>query len=83
MLTLTMIMGVITVVGLLVTRMQQGFPTQTAAPTLPAGISLPAGATPQAVTFGANWVAIVTEDNRILVYSSGGELQQEVQITVN
>lgn len=79
-LTLTMIIGVITVVAVLVTRMQQGFGSQSALPTLPESITLPANAQPQALTFGEGWVAVVTKDNRILIYSTGGELQQEVQI---
>lgn len=81
-LTITMIIGVITVVAVLVTRMPASFAT-TAAPTgpnLPDSITLPAGSTAQAVTFGAGWVAIVTSDNRILVYTDAGELRQDVTI---
>jgi hypothetical protein len=79
-LTLTMIIGVITVVAVLVTRMQQGFVTQSAQPTLPDSIRLPDGTKPQAITFGAGWVAVVTDDNRILVFGADGTLKQDVAL---
>ncbi|MBL9050346.1 MAG: hypothetical protein JNK19_09580, partial [Tabrizicola sp.] len=60
-LTLTMIGGVITVVGLIVTRMPQAF-TATA-PELPEGFALPAGKAPAAITFGTGWIAVVTTDD--------------------
>jgi hypothetical protein len=81
-LTLTMIIGVITVVAVLVTRMQQGFDAQSTAPSLPASISLPSGTEPQAVTFGAGWVAVVTKDDRIMIFGANGAMHQEVQINV-
>ena len=77
-LTLTMIGGVISVVGLLVTRMPQTFAAQT--PALPAGLQLPEGARPAAVTFGTGWTVIVTDDDRILIYGTGGTLRQELRI---
>ena len=78
-LTLTMIGGVITVVGLLVTRMPQTFSAP--APSLPDGFTLPEGATPEAVTFGTGWIAVVTTDDRILIFGRDGLLRQEVAIT--
>lgn len=78
-LTLTMIGGVITVVGLIVTRMPQAFTA--AAPTMPAEVRLPAGTEAAAVTFGTGWIAIVTADDRILIYGRDGTLRQEVQIS--
>jgi Flp pilus assembly protein protease CpaA len=78
-LTLTMIGGVITVVGLLVTRMPQAFSAH--APALPEGFSLPEGAEAEAVTFGTGWIAVVTTDDRILIFGRDGELRQEVVIT--
>ena len=77
-LTLTMIGGVITVVGLIVTRMPQAFIT--AAPSLPDDLTLPQGATAAAVTFGTGWVAVVTTDDRILIFGKDGTLRQEVRI---
>ncbi len=79
MLTLTMIGGVITVVTVLVTRMPQAF--NAPAPTLPEGFSLPAGTKAQAVTFGEGWIAVVTDDNRILIFGKDGALRQEVAVS--
>jgi hypothetical protein len=78
-LTLTMIGGVITVVGLLVTRMPQAF--QAPAPTLPEGFTLPAGAEAESVTFGSGWIAVVTEDDRILIFDRDGTLRQDLAIS--
>lgn len=74
---ITMIGGVITVVGLLVTRLPMAGAT---APTVPTELALPAGTTAQAVTFGAGWTAIVTTDNRILIFGADGKMRQEIPI---
>lgn len=75
-LTATMIVGVITVVGLLVTRLPK-----TAVPiALPEGLILPQNAQPQAVTMGSDWIAIVTTDDRILIYGRDGAFRQEVSV---
>ncbi len=78
-LTLTMIFGVITVVGVLVTRMPQAFGTP--APALPEGFTLPEGTRAKAVTFGEGWIAVVTDDARILIFGKDGDLRQEVALT--
>ena len=78
-LTLTMIGGVITVVGLLVTRMPQAF--SATAPTLPEGLTLPEDTKPAAVTFGTGWIAVVTTDDRILIYGKNGTLRQDIRIS--
>jgi Flp pilus assembly protein protease CpaA len=78
-LTLTMIGGVITVVGLLVTRMPEAFGGQRLA--LPDNLELPDGARPAAVTFGTNWIAVVTTEDRILIFDTDGTLQQEIDIS--
>ena len=78
-LTLTMIGGVITVVGLLVTRMPQAF--SPVGPNLPAGFDLPDGTTAQAVTFGKGWIAVVTADDRILIFGKDGHLRQDLALT--
>lgn len=76
-LMLTLIGGVITVVAVIVTRM----PTPSRPlPDLPAAISLPDGAAPRAITFGPGWTAVVTSQDRILVYGADGTLWQEVTI---
>ena len=78
-LTLTMIGGVITVVGLLVTRMPERLAAP--APSLPEDFRLPEGTSAQAVTFGADWVAVVTTDDRILIYGRNGTLRQDIRIS--
>ncbi len=79
-LTLTMIGGVITVVGLIVTRMPQAF-TATA-PELPEGFALPDGKAPAAITFGTGWIAVVTTDDTILIFGKDGKLRQEMNINL-
>jgi hypothetical protein len=77
-LMIVMIVGVITVVGLLVTRM----PSAPIGPVLPDALALPAGAKAAAVTMGTGWIAVVTTDDRILIYDTTGNLRQELQIDV-
>lgn len=83
-LMVVMILGVITVVWLLVTRMpmaQGNLPPMLPANlTLPADLTLPAGAKALAVTFGAGWIAVVTDQNHILIFDGTGALRQEVPI---
>ena len=75
-LTLTMIVGVITIVALLVTRL----PHMVTTPTLPPALKLPAGTEAAAVTMGTGWIAVVTTDDHILIFGSDGKLWQEVDI---
>jgi hypothetical protein len=76
-LTATMILGLLVIVGLLVTRFWSG-PEM---PPLPDAISLPEGARATAFTQGEGWYAVVTEDGRILIYDRGtGALRQTVGI---
>ncbi len=82
-LTLTMIGGIITVLSVVVTRMPV---LSTAAPLLPAPllpamIALPAGTTAAAVTIGMGWIAVVTDDDRILIFNADGSLRQEIRIS--
>lgn len=73
-----MIMGVITVVSLLVTRMPAAM--QASLP-MPDQVVLPSGTIAQAFTQGATWYAVVSTDNRILIYSrASGALMQEIAI---
>lgn len=71
-----MIVGVITVVGLLVTRMPNLAPM-----AVPEQLALPDGARPAAVTMGQGFIAVVTEDDRILIFDRDGALLQEVALT--
>ena len=80
-LTLTMIGGVITVVAVIVTRMPTGMSTGVSpAPILPAALALPAGTAAAAVTAGTGWFAVVTTDDRILIFGPTGKLTQEIVI---
>ncbi|MCG6904734.1 MAG: DUF6476 family protein [Rhodobacter sp.] len=75
-LTTVMIVGFIVLIGFLVTR----FPT---APSLalPDAITLPDGADALAFTQAARWYAVVTTDDRILIYDRAtGTLQQSVTV---
>lgn len=74
-LTVVMIAGVVTVIGLLVIRLQAP-----ALPDLPESIALPAGVTAEAVTFGRDWVAVVAGDE-ILIFDAGdGALRQRIAV---
>jgi hypothetical protein len=76
-LTATMIVGLLVITGLLVTRLGGG-PAPLA---LPDAIALPDGARATAFTRGESWYAVVTDDDRILVYDAeSGRLTQEVSI---
>jgi len=75
-LTAIMIVGVLVVIALLVTRLRD------TGPSLPAEITLPDRARATAFTQGQGWYAVVTEDNRLLVFNrTSGALVQEVAIT--
>jgi hypothetical protein len=76
-LTGTMIVGVVVIIGLLVMRIN----AKPAAPALPESITLPDGSTASAFTMGNGWYAVVTTGNEILIYDrDSGELRQTVQI---
>ena len=46
-----------------------------------ATITLPDGTTPTAVTFGKGWIAVVTDDNRILILDAeSSALRQTIMI---
>ena len=75
-LTAIMIVGVLVVIALLVTRLRD------TGPSLPAEITLPDGARATAFTQGQGWYAVVTDDNRLLVFNrTSGALVQELAIT--
>lgn len=76
-LTATMIIGLLVLITLIVIRLQQPAPV-----ALPDTITLPENVVPTAFTRGPNWYAVVTQDNRILIYNlTTGDLRQD--ITVN
>ncbi len=78
-LTAVMIAGLVAIVSLIVIRFTAA--TKTPAP-LPAEITLPSGATASAFTQGADWYAVVTTDDRILIFDRATqELRQTIEIT--
>lgn len=77
-LTLTTIGGVITVVAVIVTRMPKAL---TAPVALPETLALPDGARAAAFTQGRDWLAVVTEDGRILIFDRDGSFRQEIEIS--
>ena len=78
-LTVTMIVGVIAVVALLVTRLN-AVPAGDVTGALPASIHLPDGRSPRAVTFGPDWIAVVTDADTILIYQRDGRLRQQITL---
>ncbi len=77
-LSVTMIAGFIVLVTVVVMR----FNAETAPMPWPEEIALPEGATASAITRGADFLIVVTEDARVLVYSPDGQtLRQEIDIT--
>ncbi len=79
-LMITMILGVITVVWLLVTRMPDG---RAQIPALPPNIVLPQGEIAQAVTFGNGWSAVVTGSQKLLVFDGDGALVQSLDLAAD
>ncbi len=74
-LTAVMIGGLVVVISLLVIRLSDK------AVTLPDSITLPDGTTPTAVTFGNGWIAVVSDDNHILILDAeSGDLRQTITI---
>ncbi len=74
-LTVTMIAGFIVIVILFVTKFSAAF-----GPELPDQVTLPDGTQAQAFTRTADWFAIVTGDDRILIYGLDGALLQEINV---
>jgi len=81
-LTGTMIVGVVVIIGLLVMRINSKPAPVPAGPDLPASITLPEGAHATAFTMGKGWYAVVTDRDEILIYDAdSGELRQTIQIS--
>ncbi len=80
-LTIIMIVGVVTIVGLLVTTLGGG-PERALA--VPEGLVVPEGEAVQAFTRGSEWLALVTRDDsgveRIRIYGPDGAARQVVEI---
>lgn len=75
-LTVTMILGFLTIVGLFVMRFAEMNRAE-----LPDQIVLPDGARATAFTRGEGWFAVVTDKDEILIYSrTTGNLRQRIRI---
>ena len=73
--TAVMMVGLVVVVALIVIRLNAD------GPTMPDEITLPEGVNATALTIGEGWWAVVTDDQRILIYDQlSGGLRQEVVI---
>lgn len=77
-LTVVMIGGIVTVATLLVIRMPTA--EELVAVAVPDALSLPEGAVPVAFTRGRDWFAVVTRDERILLFHPDGTLRRELRI---
>ncbi|TYB82949.1 DUF6476 family protein [Maritimibacter fusiformis] len=76
-LSVTMIAGVIVLIAVVVMR----FNAEGTIP-LPDQIALPEGARASAITRGPDWLGVVTDDGRILIYELDGQtLRQEIEVT--
>jgi len=76
-LTATMILGVLTVIVLLVIRLN----TQGDTLALPDRITLPSGSIATAFTVGADWYAVVTKDDEILIFDhTTGSLRRTISL---
>ena len=74
-LTAVMIGGVVLTFALIVIRLSDR------TPNLPDEVELPGGARAQAVTIGNNWYAVVTDDNRIMIFDkTTGNLRQQIEV---
>jgi len=72
-----MILGFVTLIALLVMRLAPSKPEL----PLPASITLPDGSKAETFTQGPDWFAVVTGDNRILIYDRAtGDLRQVMEI---
>jgi hypothetical protein len=75
-LTLTMIFGLLTIIGLIVMRF-----TGEVEPPVPSEIVLPDGAKAQSFTLGSDWAAVVTQDDLIIIFDREDySIRQTIQI---
>ena len=73
-LTVVMIFGVVLIATLLVIRLNQP------ALAIPDQITLPAGTVAVSYTQTRDWFAVVTDENKILIFDLNGQLTQEVDV---
>lgn len=73
-LTLVMVVGVVLIAALLVIRLNQP------ALVIPDQITLPDGTVAVSYTQTQDWFAVVTDENKILIFDLNGQLTQEVDV---
>ena len=73
-LTVVMIVGVVLIAALLVIRLNQP------ALAIPDQITLPPRTTAISYTQTQDWFAVVTDENKILIFDLNGQLVQEVDV---
>ena len=73
-LTVVMIVGVVLIAALLVIRLNQPILT------IPDQITLPDGTVAVSYTQTQDWLAVVTDENKILIFDLNGQLTQEVDV---
>jgi hypothetical protein len=77
-LTATMIVGLVVMITLVVIRLNTSAPDL----ALPDYITLPDGTRATAFTQAPNWYAVVTDDDKILIFDrDSGELTQEIPVS--
>lgn len=77
-LTVVMIAGMVLIVGVLFVKLQD---TSLA---IPDELELPQGAVPEAITQASDWIGVVTQDGRILIFDkANGALRQEITLRQN
>ena len=76
-LTVVMIVGVVLIAALLVIRLNQP------ALAIPDQITLPPRTTAISYTQTQDWFAVVTDENKILIFDLNGQLIQEVGVKTN
>lgn len=75
---ITMIVGFVALIALFAMRLTD---TAATAPQIPSEITLPDGTKAEAFTQGTDWWAIVTTDDRILIYNrSDNQLRQTISV---
>ncbi|GHE93866.1 hypothetical protein GCM10016455_12580 [Aliiroseovarius zhejiangensis] len=78
--TITTIVALVVLVTVVVMRFSQTAPETSTLPTLPDQITLPDGATAQAVTFGPDWIAVVSDGDILIFDRTNGQLTKRVKI---
>ncbi|HEY0275808.1 MAG TPA: DUF6476 family protein [Paenirhodobacter sp.] len=78
-LAVTMILGLVTIIWLLVTRLP-GQMAGSTLPALPAAIHLPEGTVTRSLSFADDRIVVLTDDDRVLVYRADGALLGQTRI---